>query len=409
MRILVTAEVGITGVSATLSGTSSKSSRRSSAHCPRAPLRWRTVAMYGHRDFLWQFSTCGGRVSIDDLFLNLTTIRAANPDLLGEALLEFGELHTAIADYIRQLNERVRVPLTDGSWNGEANEAAITRLDAILQRWQHAADRIYDVESAMRSSRTVTGFVDTLENAQAALEEYDRQAAQYGLAIDADGSVHQAGPTEADGFEALVLKEELEDRLGQMRRTVTRVDAACATVLTPPSDDDGFKWQDWLGRLGNFSSVTSILGTSYRFSGTITVVTGIDGIIDGVQGFFDAEGGLAKSAQAGKAAFNLACIATVADPLLFPLVPATAAWWGGSNLLDRHWSTITDAWGAFEETSGVRTALDTADDVWDAGWERGGDLLNSALDTGGDMAGGLVDAAGPVSDAASGAWHSIFG
>jgi hypothetical protein len=350
--------------------------------------------------------------------VNLTQLRAAQPDVLSTAAEQSKRLSNALEESADRIRTQVRRPLADGSWQGTANASALAFIDRLLQRWDEATARMTEV------SKAVWRFADAVELAQTKLDQIERTAAGAGLGLQADGGVQL--PPEAwfadDSEEVMATAQQVYQALTEVLTDVTQADVDCAAVfgLPPASEDDGGWLSDLWGAAGWFSGGTSVLQAVDGFLpggtivptipglGPLSIATGIDGFLDEYRNLDDPatrRDGFGAWAQSSKATFNLSSVAftVVPHPVTGVMVLSSAAMWGGFNLLDTHWDTIADGWERANELGwgaaswGLEQGGNLAGEAGDAlgaAWDTGGDALGEAWDTGGDVLGGVGSALG---------------
>ncbi|BCJ76235.1 hypothetical protein CS0771_57790 [Catellatospora sp. IY07-71] len=326
--------------------------------------------------------------------MNLTQLRAARPAELSTAAREFHRLATAIDRDADRLHDEVRRPLA-AAWDGGAATAALRAVDALIERWGAAADRMREV------SRAVDVFAEALRAAQSVLNDLDRVAAGAGLTIGEAGEVEFPDGVFGADEGQFAAAEQIHSRLGPRLTAVGEADLACATVFgLPEPESDPSWWEELYGGLGWFSSAQTVLYSanslahvmdlpSIPFSGLLTAVTSGQGLWTEVGSLLDEDerrSGIGLAAQVYKAEFQAASLATLVAPNPYTAIAAVsaAALWGGANLLEMHWDSVTDAWGATQRG---------ADRAWDGAWEFGEGVFESGgdlLDRGGDLLGSVL-------------------
>lgn len=351
--------------------------------------------------------------------MNLTELAAAQPEQLHAAATSFGAAQRTVARAFDRMELEVRGPLTDGSWRGGANRAAVAYVDWVLRELSLAQEQLGAADRALFQ------FAEAVPPVQRQAAEAERLAQAHQLVLGEDGRVEippLPAPTTPPEQEARDRAAELVHReLNQALTTATRADLICARTLAElPAgagadgagaggaagaaagaalgDEDG----DGGGLLSTAWNVASWLSAGLtvaeasgyldledvplvgQIGGAISAVGAVQGIADLIdQGNpVDAyeERGSDYLADVFQTEFNVASTAfAVAPDPISKLV--TGAWVLGSGA---RWATAAH-WNHIPFHDNIEDAVswgrETAGDLWDSGTGAAGE----ALDAGGDL------------------------
>jgi hypothetical protein len=162
--------------------------------------------------------------------MDLSHLRAAQPQLLLEAVEGINRVRDALTNLGDRLRTAVRVPLAAGTWTGEASTAAERHVGRVEK---DLADMI---DTVGRVGNGVMRFADALVDAQSLVAKADAIAARQRLQIGDDGSIHfpsfATPSSDAEQISMRAAAEEAHRILGSALAIAAEADSACAGVLT---------------------------------------------------------------------------------------------------------------------------------------------------------------------------------
>jgi hypothetical protein len=360
--------------------------------------------------------------------VNLAELRAAQPELLHSAARLFARAGQALARVVDRLELEVLQPLMDGSWTGDANQAAVAYIMRLWKSLDMARAGLEKVDRAVwQLAEAVVAAQQMVKDAESIVESAD-------LLLGEDGSIRfppfPMPTSEQDVQIRQQAAEQAHQILTEALTAATEADVTCAQVLadlaaehagttageaggggagseSSGDDDGGFfdspLWDalSWTSSISSFVEANWGIGGLGAVPGVGHILTGVSGVgaVTGVADLIDQgnpveayqERGAEYVADGFETAFNASSVAfAVAPDPISKLVAGAAVVGTGIG-----WA-VSDNWNSIPFHDNVEDATEWTIDRAEEAWDFGGDVAGEAWDTGGDIAGEAWDTGGDL-------------